>query len=136
MKKLSELNAEELSDVLCEIVEPMGRLMDDEAVVECFGALADLIKESTTTMMFMLQCVRYASPVFLSEEHRKDTFAVIAGLKRTTVKAVSEQPGSELIMDVVSMIIGDGGLLKMFRGGKTKHAEAHPVDTVQVRSAT
>lgn len=124
MKKLNELNGVEMADVLCEIIEPMGRLMDDEKVVDCFGKLADIIKSNPSQMLFMAKCLREVTPVFLGTEHRDDTFAIVATLSGTTVDEVKEKPGVDLIMDVFWMIAGDGGLMRMFRPRKAVRSQA------------
>lgn len=124
MKKLSELNGVEMADVLCEIIEPMGRLMDDEKVVDCFGKLAEIIKSNPSQMLFLAKCMREVTPVFLGTEHRDDTFMIIAALNGVTVDEVKAKPGVDLIMDVFWMVAGDGGLLRMFRPRKAVRSEA------------
>lgn len=137
MKKLSQMNAVELSDVLCKIVSPMERLMNDADVVECFKSLGEIIKTANASPMeFFGRCMTNIIPVFLGEKHREDTFAIAAALKGVTVDEVRQQTGMTLVVDVVSMLTGDGDLMAIFRPAPARKGKKNAGGAVQARATS
>ena len=137
MKKLSQMTAVELSDVLCTIAMPMERLMNDGDVVECFRALGQMVKTAQATPMeFLGRCMTRIVPVFLGDKHREDTFTIVAALKGATVEEVRKQPGLTVITDVVSMVTGDKDLMSIFRPAPARKGKKAAGGAVQARPAS
>lgn len=136
MKKLSQMNADELSNVLCKIVVPMERMMGDPEVVSCFQGLMEMIRGGKTSPMeFFGRCITLIVPVFLGEMHRDDTFAVAAALKGQTVDEVRKQPGVAVITEVIAMLTGDAELLAIFRPAAGRKGKKAAGRAVQARAA-
>lgn len=116
MKKLAEMNAIELSDVLCRIAEPVGRLVSSPDVHETLLQIGERLKDVQGGMIsYFGTAVSMVAPAFMAESHRDDVFAIVAGIKGITLDEVRNQNGAQTLGEVVSMILGDGGLMTIFR---------------------
>lgn len=101
MRKLVELNGWELMTALSELAEPVGNLVNDDAFWDCFVACTKrgVGLKQKDTFRFLLQTYAKMVPILLNE-HKSDTFRILAAIEGKPIKEVMEMDGAELIGDI------------------------------------
>lgn len=100
--KLKDMNAWDMMGALAELAEPVGRLASDDlfwdAFVECTKSGIGLKQKNG--LRFFLQTYSNLFPILMGEEHRGDTFRILAIVQGVTVSEVAKMSGAELLSTV------------------------------------
>lgn len=122
MKKLSEMNTVEMTQVLCRIAEPAATLFADNSVADAFAEAVKAREAATNHMQFFTRCIAIFAPVIL-DRHRDEVFAILAAIKGVSVEEINAQPGMQTVREIVEMLTADQELTTFFRpdaGGKAQ----------------
>lgn len=111
MKKLSEMNANELCKALCDIAAPIGNIARDDEVVEALKQIAEKRRPGTALAKFFGVSFSALVPLLLNK-HKADTFAVLSVLKGKTVSEVEQENGFQLVRDLRALFQTD--LIRFF----------------------
>lgn len=102
MKKLTEMNGWEVMSALAELAEPVGNLVNDDAVwetfVECTKRGVNL--RQSNTLRYLIQAYAKMTPVLLGDEHRTDTFRILAVIEGKPLAEIMDMPAPELWDDI------------------------------------
>lgn len=90
--KLSEMNADQLADALCEIAEPLGNIASDE---ESNAIIKKFAKPGITRFEQIVVMTTQLIPLIL-KKHKPDTFVILAFLSERTVEDCKAMNGLEL----------------------------------------
>ena len=99
MAKLLEKNGAHMMASLANIALPLKRLMDDEEFVKAWQKAT--IKGLKTGMSDILQIYADVAPLLFGEKHVKDLLAILAEIEGTSVKAMLEMDGVDLLADAL-----------------------------------
>lgn len=106
---LKELNGWNLMTKLAELAEPVGNLVNDdefwEAFTECTKNGAGLRMERG--LRFFLQTYGSLLPILMSEEHKRDTFAIIAAATGRSVNECANMNGMQMLKEFGAVFVGD-----------------------------
>ena len=122
MRKISEMNTEELAVCLCNAADPVSNLLGDNEVVDAFGKLGEKMKGKSVLAMFGM-FVSVVVPTLLGEKHRDDTYALLAAVSGVSVDEVKKQNGFKTAKDVWAIFMTDVDMASMFRDGDEARAE-------------
>ena len=124
MRVISEMTTQECCEVLCQIAQPVQRIVDDEALMSAVGVALkrDKKKELTFvgTMMEAANRISSAIPVLL-RDHQEDVAVIIAAIAGTSTQEVLEQ-NVMTTMAQAREILKDKQLIDFFR--QSEHMEA------------
>lgn len=123
MKKLAEMNTDELSVCLCKAAEPIANLMMDNEVTEAFVELAKKMDENKNMVCVFGSFVSVIVPALLGERHRNDTYALLAAVSGRTVAEIRKQNGFVTAKEVWQLFMTDVDMGSMFRLGEEVRAE-------------
>lgn len=123
MKKIAEMNTEELAAFLCKAADPVSNLLGDDAVVEAFGKLGEKMKTKKSVIGMFGMFVSVVVPTLLGEHHRDDTYALLAAVSGMEVAEIKKQNGMKTAKDVWSLLMTDVDMVNMFRDGAEARAE-------------
>lgn len=100
--KLKDAQAWDMMGRLAELAEPVGNLTRDDAFwdvfVECTKRGVGLKQKDT--FRFLLLAYADLVPMLMSEEHRADTFRILAIVEGKTVEQVARMNAQELWQSV------------------------------------
>ena len=115
MKKIHEMNASELTALICRIAEPAERIFTDGAVINALDTMRTRVPEDVTIELAFSLFVREVVPVLTGESHRKDTYAIMAALCEQTIEEVLERNGIEMMRDMFVVFALDKDVESLFR---------------------
>lgn len=98
--KLSEMTTKQAEDALCEIVDPIERLMDDEELLESAAAIDRAMPNASMAVKKTKWAMKLV-PLLL-RKHRDDTYAVVRAMTGKTQQELE----SEKLMDFISDVAG------------------------------
>lgn len=134
MKKISEMNGEELAITLCNLSEPAASLFGDPEVANMINAVGE-IKE-TNPLNYLAKTVGIFAPVILGDKHREDVFAILAVVRGVNVKVIREQNGLQTVREIVQLLFKDFDAMTFFRPAADRTAVEGEGNAVPVRTAT
>lgn len=113
--KLSQINTNELCDVICELTEPIANITADQ---ELFNVLKDTMglngKESMAEKMTVgAKKFTKLMPILLND-HRKDVFKILSIVNDKTIEEIEAQKGIETIKQAKEAF-KDEELLELFK---------------------
>lgn len=117
MKKISEMNANELTTCLCKLAEPSEKLMSDGAVVEALDELRKAIPEKADVATVFSLFTSIVVPRLMDEKHQKDTYAVLAAIDGVAVEEIEKRNGLEVLRDVFVSFVMERDVETIFRPG-------------------
>lgn len=117
MKKLSEMNAREMSVCICKLAENAEKLFNDGAVVEALDALRESFPEETNVPTAFSLFTSILVPKLLSDEHTKETYAILAAIDGVTVEEIEKRNGLEIIRDLFIVFVTERDVETIFRPG-------------------
>lgn len=124
MKKLTELNGWELMQTLAELAEPVGNIVNDESVWECFKECTKngVGIKTNNSFRFLLKTYAKLAPLLLGDGHRKDTLSILAAVEGKPLNEIMQMNGAELLKDFSSAYKGvlEPFFTKSARSGQTK----------------
>ena len=109
MAKLKDANAWEMMSKLAELAEPVGNLAKDDAFwdvfTECTKRGVSLKQENT----FRFLLIAYADlwPILMSDEHKVDTFRILAIVEGKTLEQVARMNGKKELFDSVKDVFNE-----------------------------
>lgn len=133
MKKLSEMNSEELTVALCKLAEPAANLFGDPDVTDALQKMTEAKSECKTVMQLMAKAIGIFAPVLLGDKHRNDVFQIVAAVRGVDVKVIREQNGLQTVKEIVQLLIKDVDAMTFFRPDAHGETERGSGDAVQVR---
>lgn len=104
MAKLKDMTAWELMGALAELAGPVGNLANDD---EFWDAFKECTKKGVGLkqkdgLRFFLQAYGGLFPILMREDHRRDTFHILAILEGKSIEEVARMNGEELLETVKS----------------------------------
>lgn len=108
MAKLADKTAWDLMATLTEMAEPVGNLVNDDNFWDVFAQCTQKgvgLKQKNTLRWF-LSTYAELFPVLMGEEHRLDTFRILAYCAGKSVEEVARMNGMELL-DLVKGVYRD-----------------------------
>ncbi|MBR3797222.1 MAG: hypothetical protein IKK34_14520 [Clostridia bacterium] len=135
IKKLAELDGDEMATLLCRIAEPAANIFADPKTAEFFAAGVELRKTSPSMMVYMTQLAALGAPVLLGEKHREDIFEILAALKGRTKQEIRKQKGMQTMQEIIHILMSDADLMTFFRLGAAHEAPGDQVSDLQIRPA-
>ena len=98
-KKLKDMDAWEMMGALAELAEPVGNLARDEAFWSAFEECTKrgVRLRQKDTFRYILQAYAKLFPLLMNEEHRRDTFRILAIINGKTVEQVAKMSGPEML---------------------------------------
>lgn len=136
LKKLSEMNGEELAITLCNLSEPAASLFGDPDVTEVLKKVDTLRKDCPNKMQFLAKAVGIFAPVILGDKHREDVFAILAVVRGVDVKVIREQNGLQTVREIVQLLFKDFDAMTFFRPAAERTAVEGEGNAVPVRTAS
>lgn len=115
MKKIHEMNANELTACICKIAAPAERVFTDGAVIDALDTMRGRIPEDVTIDLAFSLFVRDVVPALTGKEHKDDTYAIMAALCDETVDEVMERNGLEVMRDMFVIFALDKDVEGIFR---------------------
>lgn len=128
--KLSDLTTDETLDVLCEITPYVGRIAEDEDIINTIGTATDT-KGMTKTGVLMAGLGRIGALVpMLLKNHRADLYHILGAVNRVDSESIAAQKLAVTLMQI-DEILHDEELLVFFksfgeRGQKESSAPSAP----------
>lgn len=100
MAKLAELSGWELMSALCEIAEPVGNLVNDDAVWECVQkcTMRAVTLRQKDGLRFMIRAYASLIPA-LMKDHKADVARLLAVVEGKSVEETMQMNGKELFDD-------------------------------------
>lgn len=123
MKKLREMNIDEMSVAICRMAEPIANLVEDGAVMDAFRAMAEKGKAATNMLQNMGAFLSTLVPVLLGDKHRQDTLAVMAAVCGQSVEELKVRNGMDVIKDLHAMLTADTDVVPLFRPDEEARGE-------------
>lgn len=101
MAKLTELNGWDLMSALAELAEPVGNLVNDDDVWNCFKRCTKkgVSLKPENGFRFLLKTYAELFPMLCGERHKMDTLKIIAIAEGKTIKEVMSKNGAEILRD-------------------------------------
>ena len=115
MKKIAEMNTEELGLMLCQIAEPASRIMSDGYVSEAFVEMGKRLDKKATMLQNIAVFVSVLVPVLLGERHRNDTYEVLAALEGKTPEDIRKQNGFKTAKELFDVFMANKDTTTIFR---------------------
>lgn len=135
IKKLADMDGDELTVVLCRIAEPAANIFADPKVAEFFAAGVEIRKTAPSMMVYMTQLAAAGAPVLLGEQHKEDIFEILAALKGVTKQEIRKQKGLQTMREIIHILMADADLMTFFRFGAAHKAQGDQVGNLPVRPA-
>lgn len=123
MKKLSEMNAVELSAAICKMAEPASRLVEDERVFDVMRGMAEKLKEAKIPIKGIAVFLTTLVPVLLGDTHRNDTLEILAAVSGEDPEALKRKNGILVAKQLYSLMMEDTDALRAFRPDQEARAE-------------
>ena len=123
MKKISQMNTDELGAFLCEVAEPVSNLVTDAVVIE---ALTDMARKMQGNKSMFVVFGLFSStviPIMLGKNHKEDTYKILAAVSGKTVDEIRSQNGLKTAKEVWELLMTDRDMGDMFRPGEGVRAE-------------
>ena len=100
-KKLEELNGWELTNALLELAEPIGNLTSDDKFWSTFEECTrqGLKLKQKDAFRFLLKAYANLFPILFGEEHKMDTFRILAVIEGQPANELMKKNGAELLKD-------------------------------------
>lgn len=117
MKKISEMNMNDLSALLCKIAAPAENLFSDGAVCAAFDEMHKRMGDGQTVKKAFSLFVTVLVPVLMSDAHKADTCAIMAMLCEGDAKAIENGNGLETMRDMFRVFVMEGDVEAIFRPG-------------------
>ena len=104
MAKLTEMTGWELMTALAEIAEPVGNLVTDDAVWDCFVKCTrkGVRLRQQDGLRFLLTAYADLMPKLFGNEHRADMAKILSIVEGRSVEATMKMPGKQLFEDFVA----------------------------------
>ena len=135
IKKLAEMDGDELTAVLCRIAQPAANIFADPKVAEFFATGVEIRKNAPSMMVYMTQLAAAGAPVLLGDQHKEDIFEILAALKGVTKQEIRKQKGLQTMREIIHILMADADLMTFFRSYPEHNAPGDQVSDLQVRSA-
>lgn len=99
--KLKDLPAWEMMGALAELAEPVGNLARDDAFWDAFTECTKrgVRLKQKDTARYILQAYGALFPILMNEQHRMDTFRILAIINGKTVQEVAKMRGAEVLAE-------------------------------------
>lgn len=133
IKKLSEMNSEELMVALCRLAEPAANLFGDPAVMDALHRLTEEKSSCDTMLQLMAKAVGIISPVILGEKHRDDVFQIVSAVRGVDVSVIRKQNGLQTVREIVQILFQDIDAIAFFRPDAQRKAKKSEGNAVQAR---
>ena len=115
MKKISEMNACELSSCLCKLAEPADRVLSDSAVIEALDAFRKAIPESADVATVFSLFTTMVVPRLMNEKHQKDVHGILAAIDGVAVEEIQKRNGLETLRDLFVVFAMERDVETIFR---------------------
>lgn len=99
MKKLLEMNTDELWGALVRLAAPMEALCADERIYELVKEYRERVKESRLPVIAMACLFSQLIPLLL-REHKADTLAILSVIEGKGIAELARMNGAQLSVDV------------------------------------
>ena len=123
MKKISEMNTDELGVFLCAVAEPVSNLVTDAEVIESLTDMAKKMQGKNSPIVVFALFGSTVIPVMLGKKHKEDTYKIIAAVSGKTVDEIRNQNGLKTAKEVWELLMTDRDMGAMFRAGEEVRAE-------------
>lgn len=123
MKKISEMNATELSLAICKMAKPASRLVDDERVFDAMREMAERLKDAKSPIKGIAVFLTTLVPVLLGDDHRSDTLEIIAAVSGEDPETLKRKNGIAVAKQLYSLMMEDTEALRAFRPDQEGRAE-------------
>lgn len=123
MKKLAEMNTDELAVFMCKAADPLSSLLMDSEVIDAFTGLAKKMQGNGNLFSMFGAFLSVVVPTLLGERHKNDTYALLAAIEGKDVDAIRKQNGIKTARDVWALFMTDVDMGGMFRPGEEVRAE-------------
>lgn len=97
--KLSEMNTKQFVKVVCDMTDPICRILKDDAVLEAFTSYKDRFREEQPTLEKFANLVEVFIPKLL-DRHYDDTARIISIMTGKSVEEIDEQSFFVTVNDV------------------------------------
>ena len=115
MKKISDMNMNELSVAICKLAGPAEKLFSDGAVCAAFDEMSKRMGDGQTVHKAFSMFTAVLFPVLMNEEHKKDTCEIMAVMTDGDAKTIMESNGLETMRDMFRVFVVDGDVNAIFR---------------------
>ena len=99
MKKLSEMNANELCKALCDLAEPIGNIARDDEVVEAMQQISTHKKNNAIIARLFGSAYAALIPLLL-RKHKADVFSVVSCLSGKPIEVLEQENGFQLTREI------------------------------------
>lgn len=123
MKKISEMNGNELSVCMTKIAPNAETLFADGAVSAALDALSAKMGKGTTVDKAVAWFSGELFPLLTGEKHRGETYAIMEALGYGEAAKMGEKNGIELLRDLFCVFVRDGEVTTIFRPGAEVRGE-------------
>ena len=99
--KLNEMNGWELMGGLVELAEPIGNLVNDEPLWECFlECTRQAVRlRQKDGLAFILRNYAKLIPLLFGDDHKRDVVRILAVVEGMSVEEAMKKNGFELLRD-------------------------------------
>lgn len=123
MKKLAELNVDEMTLLMCRVAEPAGNLFADGAVIAAFVDVAKVLQEANFRLAGIAYFASKIIPVLLGDAHKEDTLAILAAFDGRPVDELRKQNGLKTMKGLYQIFMEDQDAINFFRPDEEVQAE-------------
>lgn len=123
MRKIAEMNTDEMAIAICQMAEPVSNIMSDGMVSDAFVEMSKKLNKNSTLLQNIAVFTSVLVPVLLGEKHRNDTYAVLAALEGTTVENIRKQNGIKTAKDLFDVFMANKETTTIFRPDQEVRAE-------------
>lgn len=117
MRKISEMDMQELPAMLCKIAPCAERLFSDIAVCDAFDKMGEYMKEGQTAKTGFSLFALILIPVLMNEKHIEDTYAILSAIEGVDMKEIKKMNGVKTTGDLFRLFVLDGSVQGIFRPG-------------------
>lgn len=115
MKKIDEMNVNELTACLCKIAEPAEKLFGDMAVLDALDKMKKAIPAQATAKLVFSLFMTIVYPHLMNEHNKESTMKILAGLDGVTVEEIENRNGVKNAGDMFNIFIMDRDVESVFR---------------------
>jgi hypothetical protein len=115
MKKIEEMNVNELTACLCEIAEPAEKLFCDMAVLDALDKMKKSIPDEATPKLVFSLFMTIVYPRLMNEQNKDSTMKILAAMNGVTVAEIENRNGVNNAGEMFSIFIMDRDVESIFR---------------------
>lgn len=109
--RLSDIQGEQVFDVIAEIIDPIANIAEDEAAAALFKR--ETLPEGMTAKKFLLSRVRKTLPSLL-KSHKRDLIAILSAIEGTDTEEYAAALDFKKLLEDITALLTDEPFMAVF----------------------